>query len=66
MKNKKLNLRKITITKLNNLHHIKGGHIPGLIDVLPVNTGDTCDNWTCPTETKTNPDNEDITDICQQ
>ncbi|WP_299220991.1 hypothetical protein [uncultured Aquimarina sp.] len=28
MKNKKLSLQKIVITRLNNLHHIKGGSFP--------------------------------------
>ncbi|MEW7289188.1 hypothetical protein [Aquimarina sp. 2304DJ70-9] len=66
MKNKKLNLGKITITKLNNLDHIRGGQI-GFTGVPTLDNGlsiQTCIQAGCPDDTKTNPDNEDLTEIC--
>ncbi len=38
MKNKRLSLQKTTITRLNNLHSVKGGNFPSEFDTTPIGT----------------------------
>ncbi|MEB3347357.1 hypothetical protein U6A24_17915 [Aquimarina gracilis] len=54
MKKTKLNLKKVTITKLNNLNTIKGGFTSIIHTYTGCHTAEG--NHTCPTGTKTNDD----------
>ncbi len=63
MENKKLNLGKITITKLNNLHHIRGGQISFTVAPTLLNSNQTCMERTCPADSETNPQDH-FTEFC--
>ncbi|GAA4275783.1 hypothetical protein [Aquimarina mytili] len=57
MENKKLNLGKITITKLNNLYDIKGGQImsPDVTTIVGPTMQTCAGHFTCTNNTETNP-----------